>query len=349
MTGRLPQARPVALNHSDRTEHAPLVRAGVAAAYAAARPILGRLRRRWERKASNGLRHVGYELRRRHFYEPFPDLDTIDPRLWEAPRELGGVQLDVAGAMRIFEELGPAIREFTKLGFPVDNESYASVDAETLYAMLRRLTPRHVIELGSGASSHVIALACAANRAEGHESSCRTFDPYAGWHAMGNPDGVEVWPIAAERLELAVVDELGANDVLFVDTTHTVRTGGDVVHIILDLLPRLTPGVYVHFHDIFLPYEYPKTWVMDYRRAWAEQYLLQAFLAFNTDFEVVLPVHACIRTYPSRVRELVPSFATSRGFGGGAFWLRRNSGGDYAGRPFMMTRPPHRVRSAEYP
>src|SRR5581483_11082477 len=101
--------------------------------------------------------------------------------------------------------------------------------------------------------------------------------------------------VPAERLDEHVITGLGLGDVLFVDTTHTVKTGGDVTRIVLEFLPRLAPGVLVHLHDIFLPYEYPREWVVQERRAYAEQYLLQAFLAFNPTYEVVFPAHAVTR------------------------------------------------------
>lgn len=112
---------------------------------------------------------------------------------------------------------------------------------------------------------------------------------------------------------------LEEGDILFVDTTHTVRTGGDVVHIFLQILPRPAQGVIVHIHDIFLPYEYPRDWVVDRRRAWAEQYLLQAFLAFNTTFEVLMPNYAIARSAPDTLAQLGPKFRTGGRLGG--FWL----------------------------
>jgi hypothetical protein len=110
--------------------------------------------------------------------------------------------------------------------------------------------------------------------------------------------------------------------VLFVDTTHTVRTGGDVTHIVLDILPRLVAGVVVHFHDIFLPYEYPEDWVIGRRLAWGEQYLLQAFLAFNDAFEILVPNHATARGAPDALGSLVSSFDPDVVRPGG-FWIRR--------------------------
>ncbi len=83
-------------------------------------------------------------------------------------------------------------------------------------------------------------------------------------------------------------EDLGENDVLFIDTSHVVRTGGDVQHLYLRVMPALRPGVLVHMHDIFLPRDYPREWLADQKKFWTEQYLLQAFLAFNGEFEVLL-------------------------------------------------------------
>ncbi len=123
----------------------------------------------------------------------------------------------------------------------------------------------------------------------------------------------------SEALGFEDLGELAAGDVLFVDTTHTVKTGGDCQNIYLHLLPRLNPGVFVHIHDIFIPYDYPQRWVMEERRAWAEQYLLQAFLVYNTRFEVTLPLHALLRLAHAEVTALVPSFEQLSG--AGAFWI----------------------------
>jgi hypothetical protein len=100
-----------------------------------------------------------------------------------------------------------------------------------------------------------------------------------------------------------------------------VKTGGDVVRIVLEVLPVLRPGVLVHFHDVFLPYEYPRAWVFELRRAWGEQYLLQAFLAYNEEFEVLMPCHALSRAEPERSSQLISSFGPE--VARGAFWIRR--------------------------
>ena len=120
-----------------------------------------------------------------------------------------------------------------------------------------------------------------------------------------------------------------ACDVLFVDTTHTVKLASDVDYILLDVLPHLEAGVLVHFHDIFLPWEYPRVWFEEMRYFWTEQYLLQAFLAFNEAFEV--PAHAIARLHPERLTRVVSSFRA--GVTPGSFWLRRRGADGSSGQP----------------
>src|SRR5258705_12361590 len=85
--------------------------------------------------------------------------------------------------------------------------------------------------------------------------------------------------VAVER----IVDLLNAGDILFIDSSHTVKTGGDVPYLFLEILPRLKPGVLIHIHDIFLPFDYPEQWVLQ-DWGWTEQYLVHAFLSFNRAF-----------------------------------------------------------------
>jgi Methyltransferase domain len=315
----------------------------------AARGSLVRLRRIAEDAARRALEPAGYQLSRRNFYSPIPIVEELPPNLWDGPAGLPGVDLRVEEALALlngpllpyFAEFRPPLRppgsespSATQPGGPaptesggfwLDNRSYGCVDAETLYAMLRHLKPARLHELGSGASTHVIHLAALANAEGGSPLEHTVFDPYPYTASpMGPVPGVSTHPIRTEDLDPVRFAALHAGDVLFVDTTHTVRTGGDVTHIFLEILPRLAPGVLIHIHDIFLPYEYPREWVVDRGYAWAEQYLLQAFLAFNHDFEVALPNYALACAAPDALEQAIPSFDphTVRP---GAFWFRRRA------------------------
>jgi hypothetical protein len=121
---------------------------------------------------------------------------------------------------------------------------------------------------------------------------------------------------------VTVFEELGDGDVLFVDTTHTVKIGSEVNVVVLEVLPRLRAGVVVHFHDIFLPFEYPRRWMEDFALYWNEQYLIQAFLAHNESWEVLVAAQALSRMRRQELTDLVGPAAV--GYDAASFWMRRN-------------------------
>jgi hypothetical protein len=264
----------------------------------------------------------------KHYYSPIPELDQLPPDIWTRESELAGLRFDVtAGLAFVEEELASYLSEYRPPTAPtsdprdyyLDNGLYESVDAETLYAMVRRFAPQRIVELGSGMSTLVIADARARN-----DGSSRhvVYDPYPREDLAPVLRSVaELRAVAATEVPQAEFADLRSGDLLFVDTTHTVKIGGDVNRVILDVLPRLAPGVLVHIHDIYLPWDYPQEFLAERRFFWAEQYLLQAFLAFNEEFETLFSAHALQRRYPEDVSRLVPSArADTRP---GAFWLRR--------------------------
>jgi hypothetical protein len=269
-----------------------------------------------------------YAVVPRHFNSPLPDLARLDEDFWDAPRSMDGVDLAIEQAIELLTaRLAPYIAEFERPadrpGYTFASGLYAIVDAEILYAVVRWLKPKVLIEFGSGASSYFIQMAARRNADEGRSMEHRIFDPYPFTASpLGPVDGAVVTGVRAEDVDPAVVTELlGAGDVLFIDTTHTVKTGGDVDHIFSAIIPQLAPGVWVHIHDVFLPYEYPRVWVVDEQRLWAEQYLLQAFLAFNRAFRVRFPAMAVSRAAPETLAQLVPGFSLAAR--PGAFWIER--------------------------
>jgi hypothetical protein len=125
----------------------------------------------------------------------------------------------------------------------------------------------------------------------------------------------------AQDVPLETFGALGENDVLFIDSSHVLAIGSDVQYEFLEIIPRLRPGVLVHVHDIFLPAEYPKRWVVD-GRFWDEQYLLQAFLAFNNSFEVLWAGHWMHLTHPEQLRAAFSTYDPAKA-APGSFWMRR--------------------------
>ena len=123
-----------------------------------------------------------------------------------------------------------------------------------------------------------------------------------------------------QDLDVDFFSQLNSGDILFIDSSHTVKIGGDVNYLFLEVLPRLNPGVIVHVHDIFLPFEYRRDWVLDEFRFWTEQYLLQAFLTFNSEFEVLLASYYLSHYHKEHLRAAFPDLPR---WIGGSFWMRR--------------------------
>src|SRR5664279_5042718 len=224
-----------------------------------------------------------YDLVPRNYYSPVPNLELLPEDIFERRSALGGVDLRVDRAIELVEtELAPFVAELDTSApgpaapgeFFLRNENYESVDAELLYSMVRSRKPRRVLELGSGFTTLLIGKAARRNAEDGTETEHIAYDPYPRAQILGDkpPAPTRFEPTSANDVELSAFEALEAGDILFVDTTHTVKLGSDVNHIVLDVLPVLAPGVIVHFHDIFLPWEYPRAWFESMEYYWAEQY-----------------------------------------------------------------------------
>ena len=293
-----------------------------------------RQRRLWNSKAAIRVyalarriaERVGLQIVIKTYYSPIPDLATLPEGIWDQPDPLRGIELDLdAQVSRLGSSLARYITEFAPRGTPghayqQDNASYPPPDARLLYAVVRDLRPNSIVELGSGQTSRVIAQACMANAEEGTQVHFQAFDPYPIAIDETLPGLSALERIPAQEVSEEVFTALEDGDILFVDTTHTVKIGSDVNQIILRILPLLASGVVVHFHDVCLPYEYPRYLFEDYALYWAEQYLLQAFLAMNQDFEVLYATHALCRDRESATNR---TGLAEPGESGSSFWIRR--------------------------
>jgi predicted O-methyltransferase YrrM len=266
-----------------------------------------------------------------HFYSPIPSLDEIRSREAEIfatpPPSLPGIDLRAEQQVALIRNLAGFYNE---LPFPrqqspearywFENWAYSYSDAIFLYSMLRHLQPRRVIEVGSGFSS--AAMLDTADRWL-PDTAFTFIDPdTATLDALLRPADrarVTVMRARLQDVPLTTFDALAANDILFIDSTHVSKTGSDVNRILFDILPRLAPGVHIHFHDVFYPFEYPKEWVYE-GRAWNEDYILRAFLEFNDSFEIVLFGTWLARFHRELLDELMPM---TRENPGGSLWLAR--------------------------
>lgn len=235
-----------------------------------------------------------------HFYQPVLDADSVAQSVWERRHPMPGVsfaperQLDYLRRLACFAaECDWPARSGSHGGYHYENGAFGYSSACLLHSIIRLNRPAKVIEVGAGMSTLVISGALAANRdARGDRAELLTVDPFPSPVLAALPDSsFRVAASPAEQVPLEEFASLGANDLLFIDSSHVVRTGGDVTFLYLDVLPRLAPGVIVHVHDVHFPYEYPRVYAdgrAGPRYFWTEQYLLQAFLALNPQYEVLL-------------------------------------------------------------
>lgn len=237
----------------------------------------------------------------RDFYSPVPVLKELEAtrEQWDVPSEMIGVGYDLEAMKALLGELVAsygaeyqALESFQnnkKLGL---GPGFTEVDAMTLYLMLRHIKPRRYVEIGSGFSTYYAWQAVRKNREEGVESSLQVVDPYPR-EALKKLDDIDLTIGPVQDVELSFFDDLEAGDVFFIDTSHVLKVGGEVAYLYLEVVPRLRPGVTIHAHDIHFPFNVPHPAEQYVFRAkwpslWTESMLLQAFLAFNTDFEIKL-------------------------------------------------------------
>jgi predicted O-methyltransferase YrrM len=267
----------------------------------------------------------GVDLVRRNFYSPVPDVERLPSDTFARRSSMRGIELDLDACVGFLQGLERELGEFEPPpGFVWDNRMYGRVEADVLYAVVRHRHPRRVIELGSGFSSLIIAAALRRNEDDGHHGSYTAYDPYARDFVRRGVDGLSLETISAADVSPSEFEALEQGDVLFIDTSHIVKVGSEVNHLILDVLPTITAGVLIHIHDIFLPYEYPKDF-FEKGLYFNEQYLFQAFLTENPGWEILAPLYALSRDRPQELARLIGSYTPSVGPGAFWFWRRPES------------------------
>ncbi len=274
--------------------------------------------RQWER--------AGLHLTPVHFYQPIPDTRALPASLWARPSAMVGVDMREAQQLDWLERVFPQYQpEYSQLPHgPTDrpdefymyNEMFGWADALVYYCLVRHFRPRAIVEVGAGMSTRLAAQALRRNG----EGAVVCIEPYPDPAlAAGFPGLARLIQQPVQTVGLDVFEALEANDILFIDSSHVVACGSDVNYLVLEVLPRLKPGVLVHFHDIFLPAEFPEDWVKNKLLFWNEQYLVHAFLMFNPAFEIVFANAFMTERHPAAMQAAFGFYWP----GGGSLWLRR--------------------------
>jgi hypothetical protein len=235
-----------------------------------------------------------------HYYSPYPDLHEIRGReaqlFGPVPRELTGIDMREAAQMALLEQFALLYADMPfgeqrkpGLRYYFENPAYSYSDAIMLHCMLRTLAPQRLIEVGSGYSSCVTL--DTNQYFLNHKIQATFIEPYPQLlqSLIHGEDTADITIIAKplQQVDMEVFKQLEANDVLFIDSTHVGKVGSDVNRLVFEIFPLLAPGVVIHLHDIFYPFEYPKEWIYE-GRTWNETYLIRAFMQYNSHFRVEL-------------------------------------------------------------
>lgn len=231
-----------------------------------------------------------------------------------------GKQLTALSAMRYQEELNDLTIDACGDDFYVNNPAFSTADADLYYLLIRNKKPSRIVEIGSGFSTRLALKAIRKNKEEGVVTKLTCIEPYEmAW--LDRQEGIELIRKKLEEVPQGTFTNLGENDILFIDSSHIIRPGNDVLVEYLEILPLLQKGVLIHIHDIFSPRDYPKKWITEEYRFWNEQYLLEAFLYFNNSFQVMFSVnHLCHDFFEVASRTLIHMRA---GAEPGSFWIEK--------------------------
>lgn len=269
-----------------------------------------------------------------HFYSPVVNTKEIEsdrPRIFKR-NTVRDVEMHPDQQINLWSTL---LRHFSAMPFGdepdrkhryyYNNSSYGYGDACIYWSLIATLRPSRIVEVGCGFTS---ALALDSIDYFNLETKCTFIDPYPQlFLKVAAPIDTRHELIAdrVQNVDIRIVEQLEANDILFIDSSHVVKTGSDVHFELSELLPRLRRGSVVHFHDIFYPFEYPEKWIIDENHSWNEIYFLQTFLMYNNDFRIMYFNDYFRKIHGDLILQSVPPSISSRIMlnPGGGLWLRR--------------------------
>jgi predicted O-methyltransferase YrrM len=253
-----------------------------------------------------------------HFYSPIPSVEALKLKENEIfnvfPHELPGIELNENKQLALFDELKRyydeqpfKAQQQNGFRYHFENNAFSYFDAIILFCMIRHLKPKRIIEVGSGYSSCIFL--DTNELFFGNSIECTFIEPYPellmSLITEEDKARIEIIPKNLQDVPESRFESLNVGDILFIDSSHISKTGSDVNYIFSKILPLIKSGVYIHFHDIFYPFEYPKEWVYQ-GRAWNEAYLLQAFLQYNNQFKIEIFNSYLDKFYKDRILKEMP-------------------------------------------
>ena len=266
-----------------------------------------------------------------HYYSPIPDrdeaLEYLESRKPLSP-ELRDVRLNKERQFELlqeyagfYEELPFSEKQQTGQRYFYDNGYFCHSDAIFLYSFLRKHAPKRIIEVGSGFSSAVML--DTINGFFPHRPDLTFIEPYPsrleGVLRGDDKDWVKIIGKRVQEVPVEFFSSLEAGDLLFIDSSHVMKCGSDVQMLVFEILPLLPVGVFVHFHDIFYPFEYPREW-LERGKYWNESYFLRAFLSYNCEWAVYFFNDYVALTFGDFIKDKMPLCVENSG---GSLYLQR--------------------------
>jgi hypothetical protein len=265
-------------------------------------------------KAFLMLDRAGLHVMPKHYNTPVPDGAWLaDNRpLWIGRSSLTGIPWDLASQFEWLKGVcEPYYGEVAGLkayhSFNGSGPGFGEIESQVLHCFVRRYAPANIIEIGSGVSTKCMIEAARLNQRDGKRATSITcVEPFPSADLRRGKE-VELIPQFCQQVPLSLFDRLSAGDLLFIDSTHSVKVGSDVVRIYLEIIPRLPPGIFLHIHDIFLPYAYPRhAFNMPYW--WQETAMLMALLINNSKLSVLACLSALHYDYADQLQKLLTDY-----------------------------------------
>jgi len=263
-----------------------------------------------------------------HFYQPIPDTRKISTDIFDKPLHFAGIDFREKEQTALIEKFSKYSDELNnipntltsdKQTYYFENEFFGQMDAIVYYSMIREYSPKRIIEVGSGFSTMIASQAATKNKT----TKITSIEPYPNEILKsGLPNLEKLVQDFVQNVGLKEFKKLQNNDILFIDTSHIIGIESDVNYLILHVIPELNPGVLIHIHDFFFPYEYHKEWVLDRKLFWNEMYLVWAFLISNHDYEILLSNYYLIKNHFNIYQRSFP-FVKKTTSGAGSLWLRK--------------------------
>jgi len=260
-----------------------------------------------------------------HYYSPIPDTRILRKKenLWSRELPLVGIDLNIEGQKSLLETIClpfkneylsfPREKTNNPLQYYLNNGSFGFVSGQMHYCIIRHFKPKKIIEVGSGNSTLISLAALDKNNDEGYPCEFTAIEPYPPQFLENSAPGIkQLIKEKVEDIDINLFKNLSENDLLFIDSTHTVKIGGDVNFLILEVLPKLNKGVIVHIHDIQFPYEYFKSYLLQNHYFWQEQYLMQAFLMYNRSFKILWCASYIHHKYPELMNKYFSAYPPGR-------------------------------------